>query len=162
MQNKVIISIILIVVITLLFVTSSLGKQQDKNTLADYKNYENAKKLMEKGQGSEVVSILENLRQKYPKDYGIMKNLAIAYGQSGKYNEAIEDLNAALQQRPALIQSGIFCAQYADVLYSMKNYNAALPLYKNALQFNNFPQITDYLKQRIDQLSSIVKESESK
>jgi tetratricopeptide (TPR) repeat protein len=142
--------------------TYTLGNKQDERSAADQKLYEEAKTMLEKNSGSVVIASLEELQQKYPDDYALMKNLGLAYAQSGNYEQAIVWFDRALKQRPALIQNGIFTAQYGDILYLDKKYKEALALYQNSLQYQNEESVKTYLNDQVKKLSKLVGESESK
>lgn len=162
MRNKLIILSVIVVTIIGVSITGHLGSDDDARFRSDHTSYENAKTLIQQSKGNQAVPTLEELEKKYPSDFGIKKNLALSYGQIGQIDKAVKEFNAALKIRPALIIDGLFCAQYADVLFLAGRYVEALPLYKNALQYNNSPQLTDYLKGRINALSQSVKGSEMK
>lgn len=142
--------------------TYAMGNKQDKQHTIDQLKYEDVKKRLEQNGGQAVITTLIELQQKYSHDYSVMKNLGLAYAQSGDYDQAITWFSEAIKQRPALIKSGIFIAQYGDVLYMSKKYEEALLLYRNSLKYNTPDNVEKYIKIQIKKLSELVGENESK
>jgi tetratricopeptide (TPR) repeat protein len=157
MKGNVIFYIALLIIVVSLVTAGQIGKSQDLQMKQTYAVYLAAVKNIDNQQGNLAIPDLEKLAKEFPERNNVHRNLGLAYSQTGKYKEALEQFEIALKIRPTLIKVPYFNAQYGEVAYNLKQYDKAKAFFLESINTGISGDLRTYVDQMLTRIATIEK-----
>lgn len=92
---------------------------------------EKGNEYFNKGEYAEALKQYEEAKRRNPKDAVLYNNSAICLIRMMKFNEALKEVNKALELNPTFVKAMV---RKASIHNSLKEYHKALDLYKKVLE----------------------------
>jgi outer membrane protein assembly factor BamD (BamD/ComL family) len=139
--------VMLIFSIILLTISASYGYKEEQVYLSDFELYNQASRLVQRGELHEAENLLSQLVNKYPENVTLMFPYAWCLGQQGKYEQSISYFTKMRNQRPFVLENQLFLVSFGEVLYKSGQYSSARQYLLRALQFGGrTPDFSDKAK----------------
>ncbi|MEH7344993.1 tetratricopeptide repeat protein [Bacillus sp. JJ1532] len=134
------------------FYTYKEGKKQDRGFVEDSQSYQHSLAQMQEEDYKGAKEQLINLHNKYPDQAIITRNLGLVYAIEGEMDKAALYYKKAVDQRPFIIQDPMFTLQFAEILLSLEENDAA----KEYLEYSKKLGIPEEFKGHVEELLAYI------